>query len=430
MIFHIDGNSFDASCERVFRPDLAKRPIAVLTNNDGIIIALNKECRTLGFQRGDVFFKVRERLQAAGAVVFSSNYTLYADMSARLNMIYHRFAPEVEFYSIDESFLYFPNWKNQEYAGLATTIRDTAKLETGLPVSVGIAPTKTLAKLCNKLSKKGSGICDWAAIDQEKELAAFPVDDIWGIGRAKTKFLAQNRIFTALDLKNYPLDKAKKHLSIEGMWIVQELKGISAMDRTIRDARQGIMCSRSFSGAVYTVDRISAALGDYTQEAVKRLATRYVTVYLMTGHWEPGETYCNFATAQLPRATAFLPDIMSAAQGLLRQIYRKGYPYRKTMVCLLALERERDIPRELFDDQDMMEKKARLMHSFDRINRKYGRGGGGAAYGDFNHHCAPQRAMSTDFALGNEAGIFIPLLYHPVQGYSQSAVKFSGIRRF
>jgi hypothetical protein len=155
MIFHVDGNSFYAACERVFRPDLYSSPIAVLSNNDGIIIALNAECKALGFKRGDVFFENKRRLEKANVAIFSSNYTLYADMSARMNLIYNRFAPEVEVYSIDESFLFFPDWKATEYAEIGHELKETVTRETGIPVAVGIAPNKTLAKMCNNLAKTG-----------------------------------------------------------------------------------------------------------------------------------------------------------------------------------------------------------------------------------------------------------------------------------
>ena len=154
MIMHIDGNSFYASCERLFRPDLSHSPICVLSNNDGIIVALNAECKALGYKRGDVFFKVKSSMEKQSVKVFSSNYTLYADISARMNLIYNRLAPEVEAYSIDESFLFYPDWKNADYTAITLELKNTVTQETGIPVSIGIAPNKTLAKMCNRLAKK------------------------------------------------------------------------------------------------------------------------------------------------------------------------------------------------------------------------------------------------------------------------------------
>src|SRR5574344_1932300 len=153
MIFHVDANSCYASCERLFRPDFDEKPIAVLSNNDGVTIALNQECKNLGFKRGDIYFKMKDLYKSKKVNVFSSNYTLYADVSFRLNMIYESYSSQVELYSIDESFLYFPDWENEDFTKLGFEIRSAVWQNTHIPVSVGIAPTKTLAKMCNKLAK-------------------------------------------------------------------------------------------------------------------------------------------------------------------------------------------------------------------------------------------------------------------------------------
>jgi DNA polymerase V len=379
MIFHIDGNTFYASCERLFRPDLYGKPIAVLSNNDGIIIALNQECKDLGFKRGDVYFKARPSIEKNNVTVCSSNYTLYADISARLNVLYNRYAPDVEVYSIDESFLYFPDWKNADYSAIGRTVREAAGTEIGVPVSVGIAPSKTLAKLCNKLAKKQGGVCEWARMDQEQTLRNYPVGDVWGIGPAKTKLLNNHGVTTAWDLKNYPLDKAKKYLSIVGLRTVQELNGIPAIDRCFREKRDQIMCSRSFSAGVFNLDELMAALADYTQEAVKRLredglACSFITVFLMTNPWGEGEQYANQATARLDKPTSYLPAIMGEANRLLRSVFRHGYKYRKTMILLSGITEEKREHPDLFEDTTGKEKRESLMKCFDALNDRYGRG--------------------------------------------------------
>jgi DNA polymerase V len=379
MIFHVDGNSFYASCERLFRPDLYGKPIAVLSNNDGIIIALNQECKDLGFRRGDVYFKVKDSAEEKGVAVFSSNYTLYADISARLNVIYNRHSPDVEVYSIDESFLYFPDWKNCDFSHIARTIREDVTQEIGVPVALGIAPSKTLAKLCNKLAKKRGGVCDWNRIDQDEALKGCPVGDVWGIGRAKTALLEKHGVKTAYDLKQYPLDKAKKNLSIVGMRTVQELNGVPAIDRAFREHRDQIMCSRSFSGGVYNLDELLIALADYTQEAVKRLrednlACSCITVFLMTNPYGEGGQYGNQAGAKLDGPSAYFPEILETASSLLRSIFRPGYKYRKTMILLSGMAEARNSQPGLFEDTEKKEKRERLMSCFDRINDRYGRG--------------------------------------------------------
>ena len=189
LIFHVDANSFYASCERLFRPDLDTKAIVVLSNNDGIIIALNQEAKNLGLKRGDAYFQVKAFCKMKEVYVFSSNYTLYADICTRLNLIYASFAPEIEMYSIDESFLYFPNWKNADFISMARELKEKVWQEVHIPIAIGIAPTKTLAKLCNKLAKTRAGVCFWDTIDQKAELEKLNAGAIWSIGRAREKEL-------------------------------------------------------------------------------------------------------------------------------------------------------------------------------------------------------------------------------------------------
>ena len=380
MVCHIDGNSFYASCERVFRPDLYNSPIAVLSNNDGIIIALNAECKALGFKRGDVFFEVKHRMEKKGVVVFSSNYTLYADMSARMNLVYNRFTPDVEVYSIDESFLFFPEWNNADYYEIGLDIKNAVTKETGIPVSVGIAPNKVLAKMCNKLAKKRGGICDWNKLNQDDELRNYPVEDIWGVGHSKADFLKKQGITTALSLKHYPLWKAKKHLTITGFNIVQELNQVRAIDKIEEAPRQMLMVSRSFQSPVYELDEIITALSEYTQEAVKRmrgegLSCKYVSVYLMTNAYAEGDQYFNQMSAELPYLSAYLPEIQAVANELVKKIYRPNYKYRKVMIGLTGLDFDENQQLDLFNTGYNRSKELEpLMQAFDSINDRYGRG--------------------------------------------------------
>jgi len=382
MIFHIDGNSFYAACERVFRPDLAGSPIAVLSNNDGIVVALNAECKKLGFKRGDVFFEVKQKFKERGVVVFSSNYTLYADMSARMNLIYCQFTPDVEVYSIDESFLFFQDM-DADYSAIAAEVKAAVTRDTGIPVSIGVAPNKTLAKMCNKLAKKRGGVFDWQKLDQsgqDEELERFPVEDVWGIGWSKASLLKKQGITTALALKNYPLLKAKKFLTVTGYRTVQELNGISAIDKIEEKPRQVIMVSRSFQSAVYELDDIITALSEYTQEAVGRmrdegLSCKYVSVYLMTNAYAKGDQYFNSLSAELPYLSAYLPEIQSVANELVKRIFRPDYKYRKVMIGLTGLAFDNCRQFDLFDTSYNRKKlNEPLMRTFDTINNRYGRG--------------------------------------------------------
>lgn len=379
MIFHIDANSFYASCERIFRPDLADKPIVVLSNNDGIVIALNDEAKKQGFARGNAWFKVSADCAAKGVHVFSSNYTLYADMSARIVSIYNRLCPEVEVYSIDECFLYYPDWKCPDYEGIARHIRNTVLRETGMPVSIGIAPTRTLAKICNKLAKKRGGVLAWNGLRKDDELRAIPVGDVWGIGWSKAAFLRRYGIATAFDLRSYPLDLAKKNLTITGFRTVQELNEIPANERIESEKCRNICSSKSFGEPVTELSELEEALASYTEEAVSRLraqksAVSYVSVFLMTNPWdESGPQYCNQLSASLQKPTSFLPDILGTAETLLRSLYRSGYRYRKVMINLLGLEDDIVLQKDLFDQDSGKQESDALMRCFDEINSRYGR---------------------------------------------------------
>lgn len=404
MIFHIDANSFYASCERLFRPDLYGRPIAVLSNNDGITIALNQECKNLGFKRGDTFFKMRAQYEAAGVAMFSSNYTLYADISRRLNLLYAQYAQSLEQYSIDESFLFFSDWKNNccdstcsaqsghgvssgvfDYYSLACEIRNETLRQIHMPVSIGIAPTKTLAKMCNKLAKHSGGVCDWNTVDHEKILSAYPVSEVWGIGASKASSLSLHGVRTALDLARFPLDKAKKELTIAGFNTVRELNGIPCIEHHSVERRQNITTSRSFAHGVTSFAELETAVAEYTQLAVERLRREHsvcgiISVCIMTARafcpQDKEKEYFNSDLHPFENATDSLPELTSAAVGLLHSLYRREFEYRKVMVNLLALESGSLRQGSLFDTNNSVYriKSGALMSVCDSINEKYGRG--------------------------------------------------------
>lgn len=378
MIFHIDANSFYASCEQVFRPDLQKSPIAVLSNNDGVIIALNQECKNRGFKRGDAFFKVKESLFKQGVSVFSSNYTLYADFSARLNGIYGIYTEEIEVYSIDESFLFFPEWSSNQLEEIAHNIRNTTAQWTGIPVSVGIAPTKTLAKLCNKLAKNTDGVFNWNTCNKELVLKNCKVANIWGIGYSKAKVLNRYGVNTALDLSHMSLYLAKKLLTIQGMKTVQELQEIKAIDITIRQGHKNITASKSFAHLVTDRDEIQTAVAEYTQEAVRRMrkdkkGAQSIVVLLMNSPWACKESpVFQSSVYTFSDITAYLPEILHAANMLLAQMFQAGVGYRKVMISLLGLENYNGPEQDLFDDNKHSKKQEQLMSIVDKITDKYG----------------------------------------------------------
>lgn len=374
MILHVDCNSFYASCERAFRPDLAGRPVVVLSNNDGILVALSREAKAAGLARGDAYFQVRDRLAAIGGVAFSSNYTLYADMSRRIHDILTGLAPAVEPYSIDESFLFFPPLEG--IAEVARGIKRTVETETGIPVSIGIARTKTLSKIANKLAKKGNGVLSVEEIDLDAALAVYPAADVWGIGPRYAAFLTERGVRTALDLKRYPPELARKNLTLKGYGTVRELNGVPAVDALVPKPKQNIVSSRSFSRLVGTLAELEEAAAEYCLEAVLKLraqrsAAAALGVSLMTNRFrEDLPQYRNSVVYGVAPPSAYAPALVKLAIRGVRELYRPGYRYQKTMVHLLDLASDERRQADLFTEEDPRERA--LMACFDRVNGRYG----------------------------------------------------------
>ena len=383
MIFHADGNSFYASCEQIFRPDLRGKPVAVLSNNDGIIIALNKEAKALGIKRGDPYFKVRDLCIMRHITIFSSNYTLYEDISRRITSIYMEYAPDIEEYSIDEAFLFFDkcNFSLDDWYQLGHELKRRIYKEVGMPICVGAAPTKTLAKLYNKKAKEHGGVFVYEPDKIDDLLASTDCGTIWGIGPSRAKTLFLNGIRTALDLKNMRLDQAKKLLTIQGYATVRELNGIRCIDKITRDKKDVITSSRQFSIKVYDMKTLECALVQYTELAVERLRQQKsecgaVSIFISTCNYyseDKNSQYANGAIAYLTRMTSYTPDIVAAARVILPRIYRKGYGYKTIMVTLMEI-RPAAYQGHLWIDPMEDEKKRRLMDSVDKITSQYGRG--------------------------------------------------------
>ncbi len=383
MILHADGNSFYASCEQIFRPDLRGKPVAVLSNNDGIIIALNKEAKACGIKRGDPYFKVSDVCKANKIEIFSSNYTLYADISRRITSIYMEYAPDIEEYSIDESFLFFDKcrFSQKDWYEIGHELKRRIYREVGMPICIGAAPTKTLAKLYNKRAKEHGGVFVYEPSSIDALLAATECGTIWGIGPARARKLEQYGIKNALMLKQMPLCDAKRLLTIQGFATVQELNGISCIDKLVREKRDVITSSRQFSKRIYDLQTLECALVQYTELAVERLRQQKceckgISIFLSTCNYysdNPSEQYSNGAVASLPRLTSYTPDIVAAARAILPHIYRAGYGYKSILVTLIELM-PAAYQGELWVDPREDIKKRRLMDSLDQICRHYGRG--------------------------------------------------------
>ena len=372
----VDCNSFYASCEKVFRPDLKRKPVIVLSNNDGCIVAMSQEAKRLGIPRGIPLFKVEQYIEKYEIDVFSSNYTLYFDLSNRVMNILQTFAAELEVYSIDEAFLVLKGENHDSYAEL---IRKTVMTWTGIPVSVGIGPTKTLAKAASKIAKKNpSGYYIFDQKNNEDFLSGLKVGDIWGIGRQYKTFLNKEGIYSALELIQRSDSWVKKNLTMMGLRTKWELEGRPSIDLEMAPpSKKGILSSKSFSYPVTELVDLKEAAADYTTTASGKLrkqrsVCRYVNVSVSTNYFRKGEKqYSNAATIELSVPSSYPPDIISAAQNGLSRIYRKGFKYKKITIYLTGIEEEKRGQLDLFLKEDP--RKYRIMKSVDDINRRYGR---------------------------------------------------------
>ena len=382
MIFHVDANSFYASCEQIYRPDLRNKPVIVLSNNDGILIAVNKEAKQLGLKRGEPFYKVNIFCEKNDVAVFSSNYTLYADISRRLNQIYMEYAPSVEEYSIDESFLFFNdfNFSDSDFISIGFQLKERILKEIGVAVCVGIAPTKTLAKLYNKLAKDHNGVFMYNQTEIDSILKTLDCNFIWGIGSQNTKKLNRIGIKTALQLKKMPPNIAKKLLTIQGYATVQELNGFPCINQIIRTKHDSITSSKQFSQKVFDFQILQAAAVQYTQTAVEKLRLQKsdagaITVYVSTCNYysdDESSKYTNCAYVEFSYQTSYTPDIVKYAMIALKKIFRQGFGYRSVMIILSKLT-STGLQNELWQDGLDAEKKRKFMNHIDDLSKEYGR---------------------------------------------------------
>lgn len=387
MIILVDCNNFYVSCERVFTPALNGRPVVVLSNNDGCVVSRSQEAKALGIKMGAPAFKYKDFFRKHGVIVLSSNYSLYADMSGRVMETLSAFTPDIEFYSIDEAFLEFHG--GIPLSGLGKKIRETVYRWTGIPVSVGIAETKVLAKAANETAKKDprlGGVFDISALQPEEAdavLAEFPVEDIWGIGPRYTIYLKKHGINTALQLKNSDPRWARKHMTVVGERLVRELNGIPCLDiELVPSAKKEIACTRSFGKKVTSIEEIKEAVSEYATRAATKLRCQDsvcsgVYAFLMTSHYDK-DRYYNGAYRALPAPTAETAVIIKNARGIIDSAYSEGKRYAKAGVILSEISGRSNLQLDLFEPGYYNSKKEKLMAAVDRLNRKWG--GGAVAY--------------------------------------------------
>ena len=379
----VDCNNFYASCERVFNPMLEGKPIVVLSNNDGCVVARSNEAKVLGIKMGMPEFQIRPLLRAHHVHVFSSNYTLYGDLSQRVMETLEQFCPDLEIYSIDEAFLSLSGSTSRNLTEYGRTIGSTVKRWTGIPVSVGIAETKTLAKIANRVAKRTpdmGGVCDLLACpDREALLGRMAVDDVWGIGPTYALLLKQHGIATALQLRQADDQWIRKQMGIVGLRLVYELRGRACLDLEECPApKQGITCSRAFGRSVCTLAEMEEAVSSYVSRAAEKLrgeglAVTVLNVFLMTNEFKDEPQYRNSVTCSVPVGTDTTSELIRAALRGLRTIYRDGYRYKKAGVMFTALVPTSQVQPDLFDRQDRPRSK-RLMGALDAINDRWGAG--------------------------------------------------------
>ena len=381
-----DCNNFFASCERVFRPELNGRPVIVLSNNDGCAVARSNEAKALGIRMGDPYFKLRPLIEANGVAVFSSNFALYGDMSRRIQEVLRTFSPAVEPYSIDECFLDLAGMAEMGFDALAKEISRSCWKQTSIPVSVGIAPTKTLAKIASKLCKKKyprlqGGCYMWRPEDIEKVLRRFPAEDVWGIGRRFMRKLEGMDVKTAWDYTQLPETTVRSLFHLPGFRTWKELRGIPCVEfDDMVEPKQSICVSRSFSHDVKDLQEFTEQITTFAGKALEKLRAQHsfvgeMAVFAITNRFKDylpqtsGGYYVTF-----PEATQDYRRVIVAAADAARVLFRPGYAYKKGGVLFTRIEQEGGHVPSLFSDCAALERGARLSGAIDTINKSLGAG--------------------------------------------------------
>ena len=386
----VDCNNFYVSCERLFKPDLRDRPVVVLSNNDGCIIARSNEAKALGIGMGDPYFKKKAFLRKYGVQVFSSNYALYGDLSFRVMSILQQEEPEVEIYSIDESFIRLTSQHSRSMTEQGLYLKERVGRCLGIPVSIGIGRTKTLAKVATSVAKKYPGyhgVFDLESCTcQEEVLASIKVNKVWGIGRQSTKKLNQHGIYTALDLKNCDSRWIRKLLGLPGLRTLMELRGESCI--TLAEcppARKSIVSSRSFRKPITELQDLKEAVSSYISIAARklrdqRLVASNLHVFLSTSRFRKDiPQFSGSRMIKLSQATCWTPTLIKVGLIELTTLYQQGYPYNKAGIMLTELSNATMQQQTLFIQSDEVRNKP-LMEALDRINDHWGR--------DTLHYCS------------------------------------------
>ena len=381
-----DVNSFYASCETVFRPDLQGRPVVVLSNNDGCVIARSAEAKPF-VKMGEPYFKQKDMFRLHDIIAFSSNYELYADMSNRVMTTLEELSPRCEIYSIDEAFCDLTGVRNcRDLTDFGREIRETVLRRTHLTVGVGIAQTKTLAKLANHAAKEWQrqtgGVVDLSNLERQRKLMALlPVDEVWGVGRRISKKLESMGIDTVLKLADTDIRFIRKHFNVVLERTVRELRGEPCLGlEEFAPVKQEIVCSRSFGGRITEYHEMRQAICSYASRAAEKLRgehqyCRFISAFVKTSPFALNEPYYgNSASVKLLTPTQDSRDIITAATKCLDKIWRDGHRYQKAGVMLGDFYSQGVAQLNLFDDNAPRQNSEKLMEVLDHLNAKDGRG--------------------------------------------------------
>lgn len=380
-----DCNNFFASCERVFRPDLQGKPVIVLSNNDGCAVARSNEAKALGIKMGAPFFKIKHIVEKNNVAVFSGNMALYGDMSQRVRWVLEDFAPAVEVYSIDEAFLDLRGMNNIDFDAYAKKISSECWRLTSIPVSVGIAPTKTLAKIASKLCKQypklRGGCYMHRPQDIEKVLRKFPIEDVWGIGRRSSAKLQTMGVKTAWDYTQLPENAVRKMLALPGLRTWRELRGEPCIEfEDGFEAKQSICVSRSFAKEITDVEELAEQIANFASSMAEKLRQQRsvaceMAVFAYTNRFKDNEpqTYGN-SLVHFEQPTNDQRTIVSSAVAAAQELYKRGYGYKKAGVVATHILQESEVVRSLFEDSEAAEREHRITSALDAINGTFGRG--------------------------------------------------------
>ncbi len=382
MIALVDCNNFYASCERVFKPSIKYLPVVVLSNNDGCVIARSNEAKELGIKMGAPIFQIEKFCEQHQVQIFSSNYTLYGSLSNRVMKTLANFTPNIEVYSIDEAFLDMANWLDKDLVQYSVQIKKTVQQHVGIPVSIGVAPTKTLAKMANRYAKKNNRVFGVHVVQTANEIEALltqtAIGDVWGIGTQHRKKLLLNGVKTAADFVQLSEEWVRKNLTVVGQRMLNELKGIPSIAWEELPPPKKVICtSRSFGELLTQKEDIAQAVANHANKCAVKLRKQkscagVVQVFIHTNNFRTQDKqYYPSITIQMPIATNSSSEIIGYALKGLNIIFKTGYNYKKAGVIVLDIVPETQVQYGLFDSVDRVKDK-QLMVSYDKINALFG----------------------------------------------------------